>query len=290
MDRQLLQITAFCILSLCGIANAQNVYVKAGTIGRFDWDTNGVRSREPESTYSDAAVEHRFSYDDAGDWYGTSTNSNDGTQATGGFESTHSTNNGGHDAFDGGDDRIDITVNGAVDTSMQAIGNNNGYAVMCWIQTEAVSPAGSFWFPGDCISEVRHRSGAAGTKVAFSFGLASNKVSFGRTDNYTTTDERWESTSTVTNASWKHIACVVDDDDLDFYIDGMIDRSVTFVTATGDCSVSSSTSDFRVGSRSRDNGVADEFYEGSLDDWRVYDRVITSGEVFAVFTDATGIH
>ena len=98
MDRRRLQIIAFCILSLTAQAEI-GVYVKAHTIGRYDWDTNGVRTREPESTYTNAVLKYTFSYDDAPNVYDTSTNLNDGTFPAEANEATFTNGVGGAYAF-----------------------------------------------------------------------------------------------------------------------------------------------------------------------------------------------
>ena len=77
MNRLISLILAFCTLS--GAALAQNVYVKAGTIGRFDYDTNGMRTRTPESTYATAVLQYPCNYDDGATCYDTSRSLNDGT-------------------------------------------------------------------------------------------------------------------------------------------------------------------------------------------------------------------
>jgi hypothetical protein len=174
-------------------------------------------------------------------------------------------------------DVIDSVGGGHPFTTM---GNSNNYAVMAWIKTSAaVSDDEDFWFPEDTIIELRTQT-STGTKVPFSFGLEDGTIVLGRTTDHITTDEREIASTTVNDGQWHLVGFVEETDDVYFYIDGVLDASSTFTTATGDTSVAGTTANMQIGARSRNGGEKDvNYFVGNIDEITIWNRSLSGGEV-----------
>jgi len=185
--------------------------------------------------------------------------------------------------FDGTDDAVVITDSGEVPTAFQGLGNNNDYSCSAWIKTSASTGGGSgYWFPEDTIAEIRNESSSA-THCPFSFGVTANKLWLGRTENHITGSENVASVSTVNDGNWHHVAFTIDDDAWVLYIDGSSNASGTFSTATGDCSVATTTSNFVIGARTTNTGGISSPFDGEIDDCSFYNTTLSASDITDIY-------
>tara|TARA_Y100000592_G_scaffold22439_1_gene34823 strand:- start:185 stop:1717 length:1533 start_codon:yes stop_codon:yes gene_type:complete len=193
-------------------------------------------------------------------------------------------------AFDGVDDYVDVFDSVTVPTAFQSIGNSNSYSISAWIKTTQNAVGKSFWFSGATIIELRNEY-PAGSHVPFNFGISFNPsggysfLTFGRSNNYLNSGyEVVFSTADVNDGNWHHVAITIDVNDYIFYVDGSTAGSGTFSTATGDCSVSTITSNMQIGSRSRDGGQKDRnLFDGQVDELSIFNYKLTSGNITSIY-------
>ena len=83
----------------------------------------------------------------------------------------------------------------------------------------------------------------------------------------------------LNNGSWYHMAAVFDaaQQSLTLYLDGVAiaSRSVTYN------SIYNASAPFMLGANIR-NGIPDQFFDGQLDEWRVYTKALTAAEIAAL--------
>jgi len=249
MAQRLLQTIAFCILSTAAVA--QNVYVKAGTIGRFDIDTNGVRTREPESTYTNALLKYPFSYDDDSPYYDCSTNLHNGAQATADDRPTWTNGWGGVYLFDGSSDFI----------SAAALSFPDDEGTLCYwakasaaVDTPGIVGLSTKTDPDDWYSysgSTMYTTVFLTTRISFSHGMTSTNWNF------------IAFTSAVGAGNWKA------------YVNG-----VQTHTATG-YSLAGVTNAVLIGKTS--DGAPPYCFPGLLDDVRILDRALTTNEQLSIY-------
>ena len=193
-------------------------------------------------------------------------------------------------SFDGVDDYVDVFDSVTVPTAFQSIGNSNSYSISAWIKTTQNAAAHFYWYSGATIIELRQQQGA-NSHIPFNFGISYNPsggysfLTFGRSNNYATGAELVFSTADVNDGNWHHVAITIDNDDYIFYVDGSTAGSGTFSTATGDCSVSTTTSNMQIGSRSTDAGVkgANNLFNGQVDELSIFNYKLTSGNITSIY-------
>ena len=186
--------------------------------------------------------------------------------------------------FDGSNDAVFITDSGVVPTDFQGMGNSSNYSFSCWIKTGTSAGAGTYWYCPATIVELRTET-SSGTKVPFSFGIGSNKLWLGRTSNHLSTDEGEYSTDLIVSgaATWKHVAFTMNGDDYVFYINGSASGSGSFTTATGDCSVGTTTSNFVIGSRTTNTGTLSSAFNGEIDDCSFYNTTLSASDITDIY-------
>ncbi len=190
--------------------------------------------------------------------------------------------------FDGVDDYVDVFNSVTVPTAFQSIGDNNSYSISGWIKTTAGGAVpGGAWISNITIFELRNEY-PAGQHVPFSLGVSQNKISFGRTDDYTTGADLVLSTSTVNNGNWRHIGIVIVDDAYTFYLDGQPDGSGTFSASAGDCSVGTIASNMQIGIRARDGGQKDSNpFSGQISDLALWNSELSSSNMETIYNSGT---
>lgn len=188
--------------------------------------------------------------------------------------------------LDGANDYVDLINSANPPAEYQGIGNNNNYWIFAWIKTSGGAGAEVAWMANASILGLRRESSAPNQVAPFSFGISNNKIQLGRIfDGGAANKEIKYSTISVNDNTWKHIGAVVTDDQVDFYINGVLDNSETFTVATGDCSVGANTSNMQIGCRAKDDGTRDaNFFGGSLDNVVLGTGVITSGDILKLAT------
>ena len=186
--------------------------------------------------------------------------------------------------FDGSNDAVFITDSGVVPAAFQGMGNSSNYSFSCWIKTGTSAGAGTYWYCPATIVEIRTET-SSGTKVPFSFGIGSNKLWLGRTSNHLVTDEGEYSTDLIVSgaATWKHVAFTMNGDDYVFYINGSASGSGSFTTATGDCSVGTTTSNFVIGSRTTNAGALSSPFNGEIDDCSFYNTTLSASDITDIY-------
>ena len=186
--------------------------------------------------------------------------------------------------FDGTNDYIDIVNSSTAPTSLQSLGNSNSYSISSWINTTTTDTYSALWFAGKTILEMRNE-GTTGIHVPFNLSVSSGKLFFGRSSNYTTSSENYSSTTSVNTGFWVHCITTVDNNTLKLYINGSLDSTHTFTSATGDCSVGSNTSNFFIGSRSTDGGGNDAYMDGSISNCSIWNTELTSAQVKEIYSE-----
>ena len=172
--------------------------------------------------------------------------------------------------FDGSNDAIIITDSASVDNILQSIGNANSYSFSFWINTTDSTSLGSpAWYSDVCILELRTQTGS-GTKCPFNIGMNGGKLFFGRTPNHTTSDQFFESTTLINTGEWVHCGITINVNTLKFYINNSLDSTHTFTTATGDCSVGTTTSNIQIGARTTNSGALSAFLNGELSNLAIW--------------------
>ncbi|NBV85545.1 MAG: hypothetical protein EBS01_04625, partial [Verrucomicrobia bacterium] len=85
------------------------------------------------------------------------------------------------------------------------------------------------------------------------------------------------SAASVNNGVWRHIAVVKNGASASFYVDGVLSGSVTGANVTH------LANDFCLGKDYRDNN---NFFQGSMDDVRIYKRALSAAEIAAIQSDS----
>ena len=184
--------------------------------------------------------------------------------------------------FDGVNDILKIKDSTTAPTEYQGLGNANSYSISFWLKSTDANASSIYWYSNSTMIEIRTQT-SSGTHAPFSIGLKSGSVFFGRTSNQLTGSESFTSTDTVNDGNWHHVVCTVNDVTLKFYIDGSLDSTKTFVTATGDCSVGTTNSNFQIGARTTNSGGYTAYYEGSLEEVSFFDTELSSTNVTAIY-------
>ena len=90
------------------------------------------------------------------------------------------------------------------------------------------------------------------------------------------------STSVVTQNSWHHLAASWDGTNVKLYINGTLDKSVeTAVSGT----FALDTSSFKIGARENFAVGADFYFNGIIDDVRIYDRALSDTQILQIYND-----
>jgi len=177
----------------------------------------------------------------------------------------------GQAIFDGVDELADILNSVAGGHDFTTIGNSDNFTIEAWALTsKAADTSEANWYGEQTIIELRTEEGA-GSHVPFHFGIEDTFIQLGRTDDHTVTPERQIGTIAINDGNWHHLVCAVTDDVVDFYVDRVLDVQRTFTTATGDCSVGSTTANMQIGCRARDGGEKDQrLWDGRIGMVRIY--------------------
>lgn len=172
--------------------------------------------------------------------------------------------------LDGSDDSILLVDSSVAPVVLQSLGSDgDAFTIESLSSTVVTTQAGTGWRPYDVLFELRQQKGS-GAKIAFSYGIESSKLSIGRAPTYTTGTEREQSNSNLIADVFQYNAISIDDDVAKFYLEGLLDATKTFTTATGDCSVGGvELSNLRIGARTKDDGTPDNFIPGKIAEIRL---------------------
>ncbi|MDA0723236.1 MAG: SUMF1/EgtB/PvdO family nonheme iron enzyme [Verrucomicrobia bacterium] len=133
------------------------------------------------------------------------------------------------------------------------------FTISAWIKTSS-SSRGEITNKGSNVSNTGYNT----------FVMPSGVLAIEIHDNYAAF-----STATVNNGQWRHAVGMRDGDNLNLFVDGVADGSRTGVN---NYEVSASNQ-FYVGSRE----ATSPFFNGSIDEFRVYNRALSANEVTALY-------
>ncbi len=226
-----------------------------------DRDTNGDLSTMDSTLLVDAKFWLPLSKEfTAGTYQDASTNAFDGTQGTAGARGDMNPTNGGVIHLDGGDDWIDVDAIG----SIPEIGT-----IMFWCNIDTFTTFDTVfsWQEG------------ADDFMIFYVSAASEELFFRfQQDNV---DEIFFIDTPLATATWTHITVTWTDNDAKYYTNGVISEVDT--TAALD---PFPTGQGYIGWW----GTSTRYWDGYIDDFRLYDRVITSNEQFSVYISTTNTY
>lgn len=175
-------------------------------------------------------------------------------------------------AFDGQTSNIDL---GASMMLKPAAGS-----ISVWISMVDTSLTGNGYSYNPVILA---KNDSAGSSFFEGYGLyvhTSDSKLLSITTQSMTANERYIfSANSIAKNTWYHLVMTYDNDSLAFYIDGQLDNKI----AKGFASTFSATEPVYVGKSG--NLANNRFFHGSIDDIRIYDRVLTAEEVNSLFQD-----
>ena len=265
MARPLQQIT-LCLTSLLLCATAWGAgpykYQKAGTINRFDYDTNGKRTKELASTEANLVLKHTFSYDDNLTSYGLSSSPLNIEATNASTEATWSSANGGVRDFDGVDDYF--TGGAVADITGTAL------TLAAWVYPEGGANQYHDVIGKDGWSDgYRLELSSYGTALSFYLTAGSG--------------HNLNIASVFTTNAWNHVVVTYNGTVMCAYINGV--SNATTQARSG--AVDTSSDDLNIGMHS--NGSSYPF-NGKIDDVRIYDVTFTSNQAYQLYIDTMDTH
>ncbi len=276
-----------------GSSAAANIAIRVGTTTmRIGGDTNNPPVYSAEGSIDEvriynralSAAEIHYHYNRGGPmgyWkmdegegrmaYDSTENNNDGTLILAG-SATSSTwvvgQFGTALSFDG----VDDYVSAGTSNTLQMTGTE--VTVSAWIKTSQTSVGyifsrGKLTTPWDGYAMAVGGGGTANGKLGFWYGNGVN----------------WDfSNSNINDNRWHHVVVAFDSSKTNFYIDGELDATVK-KTGTVDINSSAMTAVFGY-----DPSVPGRYYNGLLDDLRVYNYVRTADEISLDYNAGLGTH
>lgn len=198
---------------------------------------------------------------------------NAGTWASGEF--------GPYVTFNGSSDYIDVMDSVAGDHPFTGLSDN--LSVMVRFRASAVTGTGSAWAANRTLLELRKEVGS-GRNVPFNIGIDNSHAYLGVVSN--DTNERCPGTATLNTGQWYLLIVTINGDDWKIYLDGVLDASGTFASATGDRSVGSTTSNLQFGVRSTDAGAKNaNYFTGDADLFAIWGRTLTDSDIRTLQAD-----
>ena len=92
-----------------------------------------------------------------------------------------------------------------------------------------------------------------------------------------------DSVKTIPAKTWVHVASTYDGATLKIYINGVLDRSLAVSGRT--CA---NAEPVTIGAKNKTSaGLVEAYFDGRIDDFRIYDRALTVAEIKAVRAAAT---
>jgi len=166
------------------------------------------------------------------------------------------------------------------DASQTGLDLSEDLTIECWIKLEQTASG-----IGAQVTMVSKADGGAGKRFyAFYLRSADNLLGIDISDDGTANDGhflKWKGTTAFTTTGvWYHIAVTLDlsSETCIFYVDGVAENgTVDYGTALG-ISLAGNDISFKVGSF-QDNGTADKFFDGLIDEVRVWSDVRTPTEI-----------
>ena len=267
---------ALTFLLMATVALGQGVWPKTATVvdggHRYDFDTDGKRSIMPESIFADCVLWQAFSYSDNSDadFYTLSRNaSGDGAQGTAAAQPTFGSTDGGTYDFDGVDDTIDI------DSVLTPLASTTAGSWVAWVNWDS-SNGRILSFGDTSASEWFTINAEISGIITFACRIAGTWKWAVDTDS-----------AAITSGQWAHVAGVQDGTEAKIYVDGVEPAQTFFLSGdkTAWFSDQSGLDNGRIGAISHSAGGNSSFWNGDLDDVRIYDRALTAAEVGVIYTN-----
>jgi hypothetical protein len=251
-----------------------------GTPGhRTDYDTDGNPSLMSDSLFTNAVLWLPFSRDDGTNVYDLSASGNDGF-STNGATPTWSSDDGGTRTFDGTNHYINM--GSAADL---AFALDDPFSITAWVKIsapEVFGIAGKCYFNTGELNQrgfylsVNYFSGIGHLQLVFEdigVGVSSHFYQYGA--------------ATVSDGAWHHAAATYNGNGstngIVLYVDGL--ETYQLSQEIGTVTTISTNISFIVGGISTNPAASGLFFKGTLDDLQVFDRVLTSNEVFTMNGD-----
>ena len=178
---------------------------------------------------------------------------------------------------------IDILDSVASDPTFSGLGET--ISIAFFFDMNFVNFSDTTWSPGHVAVELR---GEGAGHVPFSVGVSGtlDSLMIGVSDDYISGAEKVAGTSSsISTHTRYHAVFTVSGDDYAIYLDGELDASGTFSTATGDRSTGSQTANLQIGFRSRDGGQKDANpWRGSIEDLIIWDTDLSAGQARMLYT------
>jgi hypothetical protein len=201
--------------------------------------------------YLDAA--NQKSYPGSGtDWFGL-TNNNDGTLVGG---VTYSTDNKGILVFDGIDNYV----------SLSSIISAKPFTISFWCKVDTIK-SNCFYCSRTIIGK--------GVSI---FGLATSFIRFD------TGDDQWTTSYAITTGQWFQATLSVNASNKNLYINGEFHSSSAYTATINNISPTVAT----IGSSQIDGASIDNYLDGSLSNYSIYNRAITESEVLQNYNALKG--
>jgi len=274
--RLLLQIGLLSVLS--GSAFAETfVYPRANTIGRYDYQTTGERTRVIESSYTGAVLMLTFSDDDTNGttnlYYDVSPLSNDGSATN---SPTWLAADGGVVLFNGTTEMFAIPDSDSLDSP--------SVTLMAWVNHNIVVGSHVLFNKGDVgnTSFVYRLAFIASGRMDVRIGN-NGRINAGNAKLYQT------ASGAAPTGQWTHVAITYDGTDLEIYANGIVLSGVNkiFDAAVGD--LFGSSADVIIGAQI-ESGAQVSHYTGLADGLRIYPSGLSSNAVFNIYTSTTNTY
>jgi O-glycosyl hydrolase len=152
----------------------------------------------------------------------------------------------------------------------RSIGGATNFSMAFWLRTTSTGGSGNQWWNGAGLVDGE----VAGAVNDFGVALLNGSIAFGIGNPDTTL----QSATTVNDGNWHHVAVTRNgfDGELRIYLNGVLNA----VTNTGPKGPRTAPSDLRLGSLQ--TGAAGKFYDGALDDVRLYNGLLEETRITAL--------
>jgi len=144
----------------------------------------------------------------------------------------------------------------------------NDFTLAFWVKTSRSADGGTNWTRGDGLVDAQ----VDGSRRDFGTAVCDNRVAFGV--GGTSSNITILSTSSVTDNEWHHVAAMRNASTglIQLFFDGALQAS-----KTGPTSSRNAPDGIRIGGSLP--GTAGEYFQGLIDDVRIYDRVLTADQI-----------
>ena len=263
--------TSSCSSSTGGAGKTTEEMMQQATFA--GWDFDGVWYIGEGRTYpllrallsSQGLVAHWMFDEGGGD---TAFDSADGNHGT--IHGAQWTNGwlGGALSFDGEDDFVEVDDGGSL-----AFGQSDSFSISFWAFPTA---------DGCVVSKMR----SADQHEVFNYQVFTDTshVCFYVGSSYVGSELVCTADSSVAADSWFHATVVYDNRDMKVYLNGRLGGTGTFTYDAQNIA----DKNFAIGARSYDSTLA-RFFEGQLDDLRVYGRALAPEEIEQIYEEGSGV-